>query len=274
MTTIKDFLKGKLGKKELKLVPKSFEVVGDIAIIEISPEIEKKEKLIAEALMRLNKNVRVVCKKAGLHTGIFRRQKLKIIAGERRKTTIYKENNARIKLHVQDVYFSARLSTERKRIAELVKPYEDVLVMFSGCAPYVAVIAKNTKAKEVYGIEINPIAHKFGLENIKLNKLNNVKLFLGDARMVAPTLDKKFDRILMPLPMGGENFLDVALSLIKKGGTIHYYDFKDENAFHISEEKVKLECKKAGKKCKILLVKKCGQVGKRNYRVCVDFKVD
>ena len=274
MTTIKDLLKGKLGKKELKFVPTGFEVVGDIAIIEISPEIEKKEKLIAEALMGLNKNVRVVCKKVGSHTGIFRRQKLKILAGERRKTTIYKENNVRIKLHVQDVYFSARLSTERKRVAELVKPNEDVLVMFSGCAPYVVVIAKNTKAKEVYGIEINPIAHKFGLENIKLNKLNNVKLFLGDVRMVAPALDKKFDRILMPLPIGGENFLDVALSLIKKGGVIHYYDFKDETAFHISEENVKSACKSAGKKCKILLIKKCGQVGKRNYRVCVDFRVN
>jgi tRNA (guanine37-N1)-methyltransferase len=274
MTTIKDYLKGKIGKKELELVPSSFEVVGDIAIIEIPAELEKKEGLIGEALLSLNKNVKVVCKKAGLHTGIFRRQKLKIIAGERRKTTVYKENNALIKLHVQDVYFSARLATERKRIAELVKQNEEVLVMFSGCAPYVAVIAKNTKAKLVWGIEINPIAHKFGLENVKLNKLNNVKLFLGDARLVAPALRKKFDRILMPLPIGGENFIDVALSLIKKGGTIHYYDFKDESGFHISEEKVKSECKKAGKKCKILLVRKCGQVGKRNYRVCVDFKAE
>jgi hypothetical protein len=36
------------------------------------------------------------------------------------------------------------LSTERKRISELVKPGEKVLVMFSGAAPYVCVIAKKT----------------------------------------------------------------------------------------------------------------------------------
>jgi tRNA (guanine37-N1)-methyltransferase len=270
---LKDKLKGKLTKKQMELVPSSFDVVGDIAIIEIPLDLEKKEKIIAKALLDLHKNIKVVCKKAGLHTGIFRRQKLRIIGGERRKTTEYKENNVRMKLHVQDVYFSPRLSTERKRIMEMVKKGEDILVMFSGCAPYVLVIAKNTSAKEVYGIEINPIAHKFAIQNMILNKLNNVKLLKGDVRLVAPTLKKKFDRILMPLPLGGENFLDVALSLIKKNGTIHYYDFKEEDAFDISKKKARDACKKAKKKCKILNLKKCGQIGKRTFRICIDFKV-
>ena len=270
---LKDFLKGKLIKKQIELVPSSFDVVGDIAILEIPVELEKKEKIIGNALLGLHRNIKVVCKKSGLHTGIFRRQQLRIIAGEKRKTTEYKENNVRMRLHVQDVYFSPRLSSERKRIMEMIKKDENVLVMFSGCAPYVLVIAKNTDAKEVYGIEINPIAHKFGLENVKLNKLNNVKLFNGDVRMVGPTLKKKFDRILMPLPLGGENFLDVALSLIKKNGIIHYYDFKEEGAFDISKKKVRDACKSAKKKYRILNLKKCGQIGKRNYRICIDFKV-
>ena len=270
---LKEFLKGKLTKKQLVLVPSSFDVVGDIAILEIPKELEKKEKIISKGLLKLHRNIKVVCKKAGLHTGIFRRQQLRIIGGERRKTTEYKENNVRMKLHVQDVYFSPRLSSERKRIYEMVKKGESILVMFSGCAPYVLVIAKNTEAKEVYGIEINPIAHKFGLENIKLNKLTNIKLFVGDARLVAPILKKKFNRILMPLPLGGENFLDVALSSIKKNGIIHYYDFKEEDAFDISKQKVKSACKLAKKKCKILNLKKCGQIGKRTYRICIDFKV-
>ena len=112
---LKEKLKGKLTKKQMGLVPSSFDVVGDIAIIEIPEKLEKKEKIIAKALLDLHKNIKVVCKKAGLHKGIFRRQKLKIIGGQRRKTTEYKENNVRIILHVQDVYFSPRLSTERKR---------------------------------------------------------------------------------------------------------------------------------------------------------------
>jgi len=270
---LKKALKGKLTKPELSQLVTSFDIIGDIAIMEIPEKLEKKEKSIATTLLKQHKNIKVVCKKTGIHKGIFRRQKLKVIAGERRKTTIYKENNVRIKLHVQDVYFSPRLSHERKRIANQVKPGESVLIMFSGVAPYCLVISKNTEAKEVYGIEINPLAHKYALENIKLNRLSNIKLFQGDVRLITPTLKKKFDRIAMPLPLGGENFLDVALAAIKKRGKVHYYDFKDESGFKIAKQKIKDASKLAKKKCRIIRLVKCGQISPRTYRICLDFQV-
>jgi tRNA (guanine37-N1)-methyltransferase len=273
MTTLKEALKGKLTKKEFEKLVTSFDIIGDIAIIEIPIELEKKEKIIAETLLNLHKNIRVVVKKAGIHRGIYRRQKLKILAGERRKTTEYKENNVRMRLHVQDVYFSPRLATERKRIAELIKPNEDILVMFSGVAPYPLVIAKNTKAKEVYAIEINPTAYKFALENVKLNKLTNIKLFSGDVRRVIPSLKKKFDRILMPLPLTGENFLDIALTAAKKKAIIHFYDFLKEDEFYLAKEKIKKACDATKRKFKIIRIIKAGQIKPREYRVCIDFSV-
>ena len=69
--------------------------------------------------------------------------------------------------------------------------------MFSGSGVYPVVISKNTKAKEIYGIEINPIAHKYAEENIKLNKLKNIKLFCGDVKKTIPKLNRKFDRIFL-----------------------------------------------------------------------------
>jgi tRNA (guanine37-N1)-methyltransferase len=273
MATLKQALKGKLTKKEFENLVTSYDIIGDIAIIEIPTKLEKKEKLIAETLLNLHKQIKVVVKKAGIHRGIYRRQKLKILAGEKRKTTEYKENNVRIKLHIEDVYFSPRLATERKRIAELVKSGEEILVMFSGCAPYPLVIAKNTKSKEIYAIEINPIAHKFALENVKLNKLNNIKLFLGDVRMIIPTIKKKFDRILMPLPLTGENFLDIALTAAKKKAIFHFYDFLKEDEFYLAKEKIKKVCDAAKRKFKILRIVKAGQIKPREYRICVDFSV-
>jgi len=274
MVSLKELLRNKLTKKEMETMVSSYDVVGDVAIVEIPTILEKKEKIIGEAIMKINKHIKVVCKKAGIHRGIYRRQKLKIIAGERRKTTIHRENKVLIKLHLEKVYFSPRLSTERLRIAKQIKPGEEVLVMFSGVAPYCLVIAKNSEAKIVYGVEINPVAHKYAEENVKLNKLSDrIKLYLGDVRMVVPELKKKFDRIVMPLPLGGENFLDVALSAIKKKGTIHFYDFKDESGFEIAKKKVIDACKKAKKKCKILRLVKCGQIAPRTYRVCIDFEV-
>ena len=62
---------------------------------------------------------------------------------------------------------------------ELVEDGESVLVMFSGAAPYPINIVKNSEAKEVYGIEINPIAHKYAKLNLELNKINNVSFLIS-----------------------------------------------------------------------------------------------
>ena len=273
---LKYYLKNKLTKKEMKLVPSSFDVVGDILIFSDFPkELIKKEKIIGNSILENYHHIKIVLKKTKKYSGRFRTPKLKVIAGEKIKETICKENNVFIKLDVEKVYFSPRMSSERKRITYLIKPNESILVMFSGSAPYPLVIAKNTKCKEVYGIEINPIAHKYALENIKKNKLENkIKLFFGNVKKIMPKLNKKFDRILMPLPKGGEDFLDLALKYIKSKGIIHFYDFLHEYEFYKAEEKVKDICIKLKKKCKIIKVIKCGQYSPRFYRVCVDFFVD
>ena len=63
--------------------------------------------------------------------------------------------------------------------------------MFSGIAPFPIVISKNSKANEIYGVEINPNAHKYALENLKLNKISNIKLFEGDVKTVLPDIEKE-----------------------------------------------------------------------------------
>jgi tRNA (guanine37-N1)-methyltransferase len=168
--TLKDILKNKLTSAEFDDLKKAYDAVGTIAILEIDKKLRKKEKLIALALLKSNKNIKTVLRKDASHEGRFRTQKMKWLAGEKTRETVHKENNIKLKLDVEKVYFSARLSTERKRIASQVKKGEDVLVMFSGCAPYPCVIAKNTKAKEIVGIEINPCGHEYAVENVLLNQ--------------------------------------------------------------------------------------------------------
>ncbi len=271
MATLKEALKKKLTEKQAKLVPNSFDVVGDILIFSDFPEeLKKKEKIIGQEILKLMKNVKVVCKKTKVHSGVFRTKKVKIMAGERRKTTVHKENNVKVGLNVETCYFSPRLSNERLRIASLVKKGESVLVMFSGVGIYPLVISKNALIKEIYGIEINPFAHKFAEDNLKLNKVSNVKLLLGDVKKIVPKLKKKFDRIVMPLPKSAEEFLETALKVAKKGTVIHFYDFIFEENFDQAVDKIKKHCKKF----KIIQIVKCGQYSPRKYRICVDFKVN
>ena len=138
--------------------------------------------------------------------------------------------------------------------------------MFSGIGPYAIEIAKHTKAKEVVGVELNEIACEYAVANAALNKVN-VVFHCGDVRKTVSKLGK-FDRILMPLPKGAEEFLETAFSAAKKGTIIHFYDFEhEEDIPEKAVEKVKV------KKVRILRVVKCGQLGVRQDRVCVDCKV-
>ncbi len=272
---LKEVLKGKLTEQELLSVKQAFDMIGSIAILDIPKELLKRQKIIAEAVMKANSHITTVVKKKGTHTGEFRIQHVSHLAGIRTKETLHKENGVIVKLNIGKCYFSPRLVTERKRIAEFVKQGEEVLVMFSGVGIYCAVLAKNTKARGIIGIEKNPAAHTYAVENVRLNKIKNVQVYCGDVRIVVPKLKKAFDRILMPLPMGAEDYLDVALGVIRKKGTIHFYGFLHETEFpHVAEEKVLKACKEADRKCKILQTVKCGDYAPRRWRVCVDVEVN
>ena len=276
--TLRENLEKSLSEEEMFFVKTAHDTIGNIAILEIPKDLEKREKLIAETLLKSNSQIKTVLKKANIHEGVFRTQKMIYLAGIDTKETIYKENNVRLKLGVEKVYFSVRLSNERKRIMQLVFPNEEILVMFSGCAPYPIVLSKNTKAKNILGIEINPDGHKYGLENVKLNRVKNVELICGDVHKVIPELKKKspkltFDRIIMPLPKTADEFLDDALAVSKKGTIIHFYDFLELGKFEEAHIKIEKACKKRKIKYKILETVKCGQHSPYVYRICVDFKI-
>ena len=262
-----------LTKKEISLIPRSFDVVGDILIFsDFPPELENKMEVIGKYFLDTHKSVKVILRKVKQYSGKFRTAQMRILAGERRKETIYIEHGCKFKLHTEKTYFSSRLSNERKRIYNQVKQDETVLVMFSGVGPYPIVISKNMGAKEIYGVELNPFAHEYAKKNIILNKVNNVKLFLGDVNEVLPKLKKKFDRIIMPLPKDASAFLNLALSKIKKNAIIHFYDFLDKRDIPGKAiDKINLVCSE--NKFEILNIVKCGQYSPGKYRICIDFRI-
>jgi len=257
--------KQNLTEEDIKKIPKSFDIVGTILIFTDFPkELKKKEKIIGDYLLKKNKRIKTIAKKTKSYSGKYRTPKLKIIAGEKNLETIHKENGVLIKVNPEKSYFSPRTSTERLRISRLVKKDEKILVMFSGVAPFPLVISKNSKAKEIYAIEINPVAHKYAEENLKLNKTKNINLFKGDVLKVLPKVDKKFDRILMPHPSDSERYLKIALTKLKPKGTIYMYLFEKEANFEQLKDKYY-------KEFKVKLVK-AGSPSPGAFRVCVELK--
>jgi tRNA (guanine37-N1)-methyltransferase len=252
-------------EKKGRKVPKvevnigSFDAIGDVIIVAEGVSDKDCKELLKK------REIKVVLRKKGIHHGEFRTQDLEVVCGEDRKETVYKENGVQLKLDVEKCYFSPRLGTERMRIAKLVKNDEKVLVLFSGVGPYCAVLAKHTKASKIVGVEKNPVAHEYAVQNCK--KFKQVELFNSDAKDFKSK--EKFDRVLMPLPKSAEDFLDVALKFAKKGGTIHFYDFLHEKYF---PEKSLAKIRKIGK-FELLNAVKCGHYAPGSYRVCIDFKV-
>ncbi len=267
----KSFKKIKEEKPEIDI--SSYDMVGDILIVD---EKVKLNKGIICNLLKL-KNIETIVKKTSGRTGKYRIKKHRFIAGVNKKTAIYKENGLRFKLNIDETYFSPRLSGERLRIAKLIKPDESVLVMFSGIAPYpLNIIKQQPKVKEICGIEINKKAHEFALESLQLNKylkINKIRLYCGDVRKILPKLNKKFNRIVMPLPKTSESFLGLAFRYLKKNGIIHLYKFSEEDKLKEAKQPLLKECRSSKKRCKILKIIKCGQHSPYIVRICIDFKV-
>src|SRR3989338_713945 len=157
---LKAALQEKLTEKELSLLKTSFDIIGNIAVLEIPPELRRKEKLIAETLMEIHRNIKTVCKKSSERKGIYRLRGIKKISGNGFET-IHRESGCRFKLDIRKAYFSVRESTERQRIADLVKEKEKVLVLFSGIGPSGVIIAKKCPC-QIKMVEINPTACKYG----------------------------------------------------------------------------------------------------------------
>lgn len=170
-TSLQDFAKELLPLELHQFIPSSFEIVGDIAIIEIPKELIQYDKILGESILKVNPAMKTVLKKAGLHGGEFRTQPLEYLAGEKKTETIYKENEIQLKIDPGTVYFSARLSTERENLCSQLKPQSKVLVMFSGCGPYTYVsVRKQPNLRRIDSIELNPEGHKYALESLMLNK--------------------------------------------------------------------------------------------------------
>lgn len=273
---LKESLAGKLTKKELALLPRAFDVVGEIAIIHLPPELTNREKIIGQELLKL-RHIKTVANKVGMFSGRLRKASYEVIAGQKSLETIHKESGCRFKLDIAKVYFSPRLASDRLEIAKQVRKGERVLVAFAGALPYPLVIAKNSPAHEIWANELNKDAAKYALENIKLNKLSNLHFLPGDFKKVARGLAakrEKFDRIVMPRPQLKETFLQEAFPLAKKGCIVHYHDFLlEEEIPQVALARIQHEARKAGKKVKILRWKKIGELAPRKYRVRIDFKI-
>jgi tRNA (guanine37-N1)-methyltransferase len=278
--TIVQVLEKRLPPNFLASLPRALDIVGDIAIIEVPPELKARshERLIGEAILSTHKNVRTVLAKVGAISGKYRLRDFEVIAGEHRTSTIHKEYGCQFHVDVAKAYFSPRLSHEHNRIASLVRKGETVVDLFAGVGPFSVLIAKKIPSAKVYAIDINQEAVELLEKNIRLNRVRSrVTPVLGDAKkVVEATLLGVADRVIMNLPEKAIEFVGTACKAVKPiGGTIHHYSFV---RLPDSLENLKLRfseaVEKAGRKVdEILLIKPIRETAPYEQQVVLDAKI-
>lgn len=245
---------------------------GAVAVVEI-PEGADPSK-VAEEVMRRHPHVKSVLRKAGGREGAYRTRPLEVIAGSQETEVIHREHGYRLKLDPKLVYFSPREATERQIVSELCRDGELILLMFAGVGPYAIAIAGRREV-QVVGVEINPIAVKYFQGNVKLNRLGS-KVFPveGDVAYVVPAMSGRFDRVVMPLPLGAYQHVRHALTSLAGGrGFIHFYYWGGRDALREAEELFEREASSLGLEVRSVGYRIVSSYAPRVSKIRIDFSV-
>ena len=221
-------LEDKLPPHLLATVPRAIDFVGEIAVVEIPPELERHKGMIGEAIISVHKQVHTVLAKSGAVEGIYRLREFEVITGGGETETIHKEYGCSYHVDLAKAYFSPRLSHEHDRVASIVKEGETIVDMFAGVGPFSILIAKRHENIHVYAIDVNPDAIALLKRNLKENRVEQkVTPILGDAvQIIGERLSGIADRVIMNLPERAIEYVDSACETLKReGGIVHYYDF-------------------------------------------------
>ncbi|HDQ06021.1 MAG TPA: class I SAM-dependent methyltransferase family protein [Candidatus Bathyarchaeota archaeon] len=277
---LKTVLADKLEPQQLKQIYKTYDIVGDVAIVRVPEPHKHLSKLIAEAIMDTHREVKSVWRQVSSVSGVHRLRGLEFLLGEKTTETRYKEHGCVYKTDLRKAYFSPRLSYERLRIAKLVQRGEVVLNMFAGVGCYSISIAKHSQPLKVYSVDVNSSAVKYLRENIRLNRVADVVVPIqGDAKRVTEQqLQNVADRVLLPLPERAYEYLDYAMLALKPaGGCIHFYGFEyannKENAVKKAETKVSEKLRRLCRAFQVEFGRIVRPIGPRWYQVVLDIHV-
>ena len=192
-----------------------YELIGGIALLQERNEVE------AERVLHSRCSVHTVLFPMSAVEGRYRVRRFEVLAGIPTTRTEYTEYGHRYIIDLGVAYFSSRLSEERQRILHLLGRKEKVLDLFAGVGPFA--ITFSGQAFLVVACDINPDAISLLLENSTRNQCNNILPVLADASHLDAIIPWQFSRIIMNLPIGGQEFLENAFSYCTSGGFIHFY---------------------------------------------------
>lgn len=217
-------------------IPRAFNIVGDIAVLELDDELFSFKDVIAEKLRELHPFLKSIYMKRSARSGDFRTNTLELIWGIDDPETIHLENGFRFRVNVKDAFFDPRLVYEHARVVDIVQGRArtmvtcDILDLFCGVGPFVIPLASEFNTR-VWCVDLNPRAIDLLEANITMNKLDPSRVHghAMDARDfleqedIDTNLPHAFDAIILNLPRKAHEFLEVCHERSKPGTLIFWY---------------------------------------------------
>jgi tRNA (guanine37-N1)-methyltransferase len=273
-----DYLADKLPPYLLPSVPRAIDFIGDIAIIEVPPELAEHKTTIGEAIMKAHKQTHTVLAKSGAIEGVYRLRDFEVVAGIEKTATIHREYGCSYHVDLAKAYFSPRLSSEHNRVTAQVDEGETVIDLFTGVGPFAIQIAKNHENVRIYAVDVNPDAVAMLKRNIALNRAEKQVIpILGDAwQVVGERLLNVADRVIMNLPETAIKYVNVACeALSANGGIMHYYEFtKGSEPLDTAKFRLTEAVSHSNRRVKkILLAKTVREVAPHTWQVVVDAEI-
>jgi len=224
---LKDQVRGIIPDRALCHLSDHFDVIGDVAIISLSPDLMEYEGTIARAIITRRRMIKTVLNKISRLDGCDRTACYEILSGKETVTT-HHEYGFVYQLDVGTVFFNPRLASERKRVTDQIQRGERVLIPFCGVGPFV--IPAAARGARVFAVEKNPEAYRWITKNVYLNNVEDRVIILpGDAFDTSYLPRYLFDRAISPTPYGMDSIFDDLASRVKPGGMIHFYTFKNRD---------------------------------------------
>jgi tRNA (guanine37-N1)-methyltransferase len=217
----RELLDGTAAEKER--LPRSFDVIGDVVLVRLPPELEARGAAIGAALLRFVPGVRLVGQDQGVH-GPERRRRVVRLAGDGPWTTRHKENGVELEVDLEGAYFSPRLAREHARVAAEVRPGDQVYDLCCGVGPFAVTIARDGRARRIVAVDSNPLA---------IERLRATLARAAFGRAVEPVeapverflLERPaVERVIFNLPHEGIKYLPSVGNVVARAGRLFYYE--------------------------------------------------
>ncbi len=271
---LRDLLAEKIPRLPRELLPSRAKLIGGVALLRLRPEIYGFRREIGELVLGFYRpRVKAVYLLRGVE-GVERKPTLEFLAGDPLKEVVHREHGCAFKFDLTRLMFCLGNSFERLRMAALTRRGEIIVDMFAGIGQFTIPMAVLGEPSKIYAIEINPEAHRYLVENIRLNNVEErVEAILGDCRKVAvEKLEGTADRVLMGYFGGTVEALPAGLKALRaEGGVIHFHELVRRGSEAEFVESILRRARDFGYRIKLIGWRKVKSYSKTRNHIVIDF---